>query len=130
MVGVEVGQVVSLAAAKAGVLLEQAFLQVEAELFGFLVLVAFLYGSLFWGIFPVKERVSWESHLWGAIAGAVLAWYYRNEGPQKKRFDWEDEEDEDEEWEWPEQELRQVPKKRIVIRYDYKKKEDENKDSK
>ncbi len=32
-----------------------------------------LYGGLIWGVLP-DNRVSWESHLFGAMAGAAAAW--------------------------------------------------------
>lgn len=40
----------------------------------------FLYGGVLEGMFPtaVKPNVSWESHLLGGVAGAVLAFYFRN----------------------------------------------------
>lgn len=59
-------------------------------------LVVFLYGSIMWGIFPLKEEISWEGHLFGAVAGLLTAFNYRKEGPQPRKFDWEDEQDEDE----------------------------------
>lgn len=31
------------------------------------------YGSMIWGLFPWQEKVSWEGHLSGAIAGFVMA---------------------------------------------------------
>ena len=37
------------------------------------MIVAFLYGSMVWGIFPVEERISWEGHLGGAISGVLMA---------------------------------------------------------
>jgi membrane associated rhomboid family serine protease len=45
--------------------------------------VVFLYGGLFWGIFPILKDVSWEGHLFGAISGLTYALAYRKEGPQK-----------------------------------------------
>jgi membrane associated rhomboid family serine protease len=60
-------------------------------------LVLFLYGSIVWGIFPIKTEISWEGHLFGAIAGVLVAFNYRKEGPQRKIYDWEQEEDNDEE---------------------------------
>lgn len=51
--------------------------------------VAFFYGSFIWGIFPIEDRVSWESHLWGSISGAVLAVYYRKVGTQKVKHNWD-----------------------------------------
>lgn len=59
------------------------------------LLVAFLYGSMLWGILPIKEGVSWEGHLMGMIAGVVLALYYKNRGPQRKIYEWEEDEDEE-----------------------------------
>ena len=61
------------------------------------LLVVFLYGGMIWGVFPIYEKVSWESHMLGSIAGFFLAVYYRHEGPQKPEYFWEDEEDEEEE---------------------------------
>ncbi|WP_323768945.1 rhomboid family intramembrane serine protease [Marinovum sp.] len=40
---------------------------------GAALLVGFLYGSIFWGVLPGQPGVSWEAHLFGAIAGAVAA---------------------------------------------------------
>jgi membrane associated rhomboid family serine protease len=59
------------------------------------MLVVFLYGSITWGIFPFKTEISWEGHLFGAIAGLFVAFNYRGDGPQRKRYDWEDEPDEE-----------------------------------
>lgn len=53
------------------------------------LLMVFMYGSLIWGIFPIKEGVSWEGHLFGAISGIVLAFYFKEEGPQRKLYQWE-----------------------------------------
>lgn len=58
-------------------------------------LVVFLYGSIMWGIFPLKEEVSWEGHLFGAIAGLLVAFNFRKEGPQRKIYQWENEEEDD-----------------------------------
>ncbi len=53
------------------------------------LLVTFLYGSLIWGIIPTKEIVSWEAHLSGFVAGVLVAIFYRHEGPQRKKYQWE-----------------------------------------
>jgi membrane associated rhomboid family serine protease len=37
------------------------------------IVVIFLYGGLIWGVFPTHFWVSWEGHLFGAIAGIVCA---------------------------------------------------------
>ena len=63
------------------------------------LIVAFIYGSTVWSIFPVTELVdpsiSWEGHLSGAISGLLLAIIFRKQGPQKPPIVW-DEEDEEE----------------------------------
>jgi len=41
------------------------------------LIVIFLYGSMFWGMLPQNGNISWEGHLFGAISGFALAWYYR-----------------------------------------------------
>ncbi len=54
------------------------------------LVVTFLYGSLIWGVLPVDNGISWESHLFGALVGIVLAFLLRKSDPYK-RYDWEDE---------------------------------------
>jgi membrane associated rhomboid family serine protease len=63
------------------------------------LIVAFLYGSLFWGIFPLKPEISWESHLWGGISGFALAWLFRNKAPVQHE-NVEDETDDPDDAEW------------------------------
>lgn len=61
------------------------------------LVVVFLYGSMFWHLFPVKinDPVSWEGHLMGALVGGLLAIHYRKTGPQADTWEWPDEEDEE-----------------------------------
>ena len=58
------------------------------------MIVAFIYGSTVWSIFPVTELVdpsiSWEGHLSGAISGLLLAVIFRKQGPQKPEVVWEE----------------------------------------
>ena len=51
--------------------------------------IVFLYGSMIWGVFPMKERVSWEGHLMGLSVGVVLAFLFRENGPQRPKFQYE-----------------------------------------
>lgn len=53
----------------------------QRTLMALALLVTFLYGSLIWGIFPIMDNMSWESHLWGGIAGAGLALVFRKVPP-------------------------------------------------
>jgi len=57
------------------------------------MLVFFLYGSMVWSIFPGDPHVSYESHLFGALIGTVLAILLRNTDPKlvEKHYSWEDE---------------------------------------
>ncbi|HAX97174.1 MAG TPA: rhomboid family intramembrane serine protease [Prolixibacteraceae bacterium] len=61
------------------------------------VVVVFLYGGMVWGMFPINPDISWESHLWGAISGVLLALYYRKYQIRREPYEWEKEPDEDEE---------------------------------
>ena len=70
-------------------------LRKDANLLTIGIIVIFLYGSMFWGMFPFKPEISWESHLWGAASGLILSWYYRHQGPVRPKASWEDEPEED-----------------------------------
>lgn len=41
--------------------------------------VAVFYGALIWGVLPLDRRVSWEAHLFGALAGVACAFLFRRE---------------------------------------------------
>jgi len=45
--------------------------------------VGFFYGGMVWGVLPNQPGVSWESHLFGVVLGAILAYMFRNEGREK-----------------------------------------------
>jgi membrane associated rhomboid family serine protease len=76
-------------------LLISGFIRRNIQLIAISFFVVFIYGSMIWGIFPIKKHISFESHFWGFVAGLILAIYYRKQGPQKKVHHWE-EDDEDE----------------------------------
>jgi len=59
------------------------------------LLTVFIYGGLIWGVFPIWPEISFESHLFGLLAGCVFAFVYLNEGPQKEQPQWDDEEEND-----------------------------------
>jgi len=66
------------------------------QLMSFSLIIIFLYGGMFWGIFDLphnsKMNISWESHRIGFLLGILLAFLFKSKGPQKKIYDWEDEE--------------------------------------
>ncbi len=70
------------------------------------LVVVFLYGSLIWGIFPIKTHISWEGHLSGGIAGVLLAWWFREQGPPTQKYQYEIEEE--------------LEEKAVKIEYHYK----------
>jgi membrane associated rhomboid family serine protease len=87
----------------------------ETGLMVLTLLVAFLYGGLIWGLFPQlfpNQPISWESHLMGLLAGLVLAIYYRNQGPQRRDWDWGDEEDDEENGSWADPQVDDHPPER------------------
>ena len=53
------------------------------------LLVVFLYGSMIWYVFPIKEKVSWEGHLSGLIIGFVFALFFRKSIVKPKKYAWE-----------------------------------------
>ena len=55
--------------------------------------VVFLYGSSIWGVLPLRNGLSWESHLLGSLAGLITAYHFRNEGPAKHVYDLGDDEE-------------------------------------
>lgn len=55
------------------------------------IMVWFLYGSMVWGVLPIRPNMSWELHLSGAILGVVMAIVYRRwDVTPVKRYSWED----------------------------------------
>lgn len=106
--------------------------------------IVFLYGSMIWGIFPTKERISWEGHLSGMIVGVFLAFYYRKLGPQRPKYQYEIEKElgieppdlegmyleklrlQEEEEQRKLEELRNVTSE-IIVTYEYKIKKEEDK---
>ena len=44
------------------------------------LIIIFMYGGMIWGVLPIKEGVSWESHALGALSGFILAIYFSKKG--------------------------------------------------
>ena len=61
------------------------------------LLVAFIYGSLAWGVLPIRPGVSWETHLAAALIGIALAIALRHrDTPPRKHYAWEGEDEQQE----------------------------------
>ena len=61
------------------------------------LIVFFLYGGMVWTIFPQEAGISYESHFFGAAAGVVAAFLFRDRDPLPpvKTYDWEGGQDAD-----------------------------------
>ncbi len=58
------------------------------------LIVVFYYGSMFMGILPGQEGISWESHLLGGLVGIFTAYWFRDrieKDEEKKVYSWEKE---------------------------------------
>ncbi|MEO9511985.1 MAG: rhomboid family intramembrane serine protease [Flavobacteriaceae bacterium] len=53
------------------------------------LIVVFIYGSMLWYIFPVKDDISWEGHLSGFATGFLLALMLKVKVPKEKKYEWE-----------------------------------------
>lgn len=94
------------------------------------LVVVFIYGSMIWYIFPVKDGISWEGHLAGFLTGLVLAFITKVQVPEVRKYDWERddyrEEDDpflkhfDDEGNFIES-APEEPEEKIEIKYHYKK---------
>lgn len=94
------------------------------QLIAISLLVVFLYGGMVWGLFPIEPRISWESHLSGAVVGFLMALIFRKLGPQRKKYEWELEEELAEELEQD----AQYWAGETEVRYHYKNRIDDKKD--
>ena len=77
--------------------LTSAFIRKRRDLEAYSLIIILLYGGFIWGFFPEfypTRHISWQSHLAGAIAGVVVAFYFKDKGPQRKEWDWGEDEDE------------------------------------
>lgn len=61
------------------------------------LMVVFIYGSLLWYIFPIKDGISWEGHLGGFLVGLFLAFFVKTKIPSTKKYAWEKEDFNEEE---------------------------------
>lgn len=56
------------------------------------LIVVFYYGSMFAGILPGQEGISWESHLIGGIVGILVSYWFKEvieKDEQKTVYSWE-----------------------------------------
>lgn len=51
------------------------------------LIVIFLYGSMIWYIFPIKDGISWEGHLSGLLVGLIFAFVFKQKGIVKEQYE-------------------------------------------
>ncbi len=55
------------------------------------LLVGFFYGTMIWGVFPIRPNMSWELHLSGAVMGVLMALLLRKwDRVPLRQYEWED----------------------------------------
>lgn len=105
------------------------------------LVVVLYYGSLVWYLFPIDRKISWEGHLSGFLIGALVAYFLRNKGPQRKKYRFELEpelpDDENAYWKIPAdpsttmQDNKENPhttvQQNVKINYEYKEKRPDQK---
>jgi membrane associated rhomboid family serine protease len=74
-----------------GFVFVSGILRLELRSVAVSAVVWFLYGSMVWGVLPIRPGMSWELHLSGAILGVALAIVYRHwDITPVRRYEWED----------------------------------------
>ncbi|MFN0729780.1 rhomboid family intramembrane serine protease [Polaribacter gochangensis] len=54
------------------------------------LIVIFLYGSMVWYVFPIKEGVSWEGHLSGFLVGFIFSFIFKQKGIVKEQYEFKE----------------------------------------
>lgn len=94
------------------------------------LVVSFIYGSMLWYIFPIKEGISWEGHLGGFMVGFLMAVFIKAKVPAPLKYAWEKEDYNEEEDEFLKhfdedgnfiEKLPDEDEKSIKVTYHYKK---------
>ncbi len=70
-----------------GVIMARAYIKRSITAIAIAVATVMAYGGLLWGVFPLRSYVSFESHLFGLIAGILVVWLDKKFGVSKSPSD-------------------------------------------
>lgn len=62
----------------AAFLMSMGFFRRDVKSILITLVIIFMYGGLIYGVLPMRQGVSWEGHLFGAIVGVGSAYFLRN----------------------------------------------------
>lgn len=66
-----------------GVIMGRAYFERSVIAIVIALVTAITYGGLIWGVLPLRSHISFESHLFGLIAGFIVVWLERKFGQTK-----------------------------------------------
>ncbi len=67
-----------------GALLARAYFERSLLAIAIACATMILYGGMLWGILPLRSYISFEGHLFGLVAGIVMAWLSHRYQPQPR----------------------------------------------
>lgn len=69
----------------------KGILSKQFQLTALALVVVFLYGGLWWYVFPIDPGISWEGHLSGFIVGIAFAFLFKGTRLENRKYEWEKE---------------------------------------
>ena len=63
----------------------------QYQLTALALVVVFLYGGMLWYVFPIDPGISWEGHLSCFFVGILLAFLFKENPIENKKYEWEKE---------------------------------------
>lgn len=61
----------------------------QYQLTALALVVIFLYGGLWWYLFPIDPGISWEGHLSGFLVGFIFVFIFKTVPLLKREYEWE-----------------------------------------
>lgn len=67
----------------------KGILSKQYQLTALALIVVFLYGGLWWYVFPIDPKISWEGHLSGFFVGILFSFLFKSVPIENKKYEWE-----------------------------------------